>query len=230
MKPKRAVLYVRVSTEEQKNENQLFELEQLAKQRGWLVLGRLEDTISGAAAVRPGLLQVLELANRGAVDVVAVWALDRLGRNMQSTIRTVLELERVGVELVSLRESWLDTGGPVRSLLVAIFSWIAEQERTRLSERTHAGLARAKRNGVKLGRPGKVSIVQARALLDNEGLSLRAAAKRLGVSYSALQRVANDRARCNATDSGCMCVLAPGHGGCHFDGVRAQWRTHALGE
>ena len=187
MKAKRAILYVRVSTGEQTNENQAHELAKLAAQRGWLVIGRIEETVSGAAAARPGLARVLELAHKGAVDVVAVWALDRIGRSMHATIRTVLELERAGVELVSMREAWLDTSGPVRSLLVAIFGWVAQQEREQLSARTRAGLERAKRSGAKLGRPTRMPHeTAARALLE-QGKSVRTVARELGVTRGAVQ-------------------------------------------
>lgn len=64
---------------------------------------------------------------------------------MIGNLTDVLELDRIGVKVVSVRESWLDTGGPVRNLLIAIFSWCAEQERNRLVERTKAGLASARR-------------------------------------------------------------------------------------
>ena len=72
---------------------------------------------------------------------------------MTRAINTVLELDRLGVPVLSVREGWLDTSGPVRPLLVAIFGWVAEQERTRPIERVHADLDRARRQGKALGRP-----------------------------------------------------------------------------
>ena len=72
---------------------------------------------------------------------------------MTGAINTVLELDRLDVPVLSVREGWLDTSGPVRPLLVAIFGWVAEQERTRLIERTKAGVERARRQGKRLGRP-----------------------------------------------------------------------------
>ncbi|RKG72684.1 recombinase family protein [Corallococcus terminator] len=64
-----------------------------------------------------------------------------------------LELDRLGVKVIFLQEGWLDTTVPVRSLLVAVFGWVAEQERHRLIERTKAGLDRARAQGKRLGRP-----------------------------------------------------------------------------
>jgi putative DNA-invertase from lambdoid prophage Rac len=72
-----------------------------------------------------------------------LWALDRFHRSMLGSVQDVLELDRLGVPILSVREAWLDTSGPVRSLLIAIFGWVAEQERARLIERTKAGLERA---------------------------------------------------------------------------------------
>jgi DNA invertase Pin-like site-specific DNA recombinase len=87
-----------------------------------------------------------------------------------------------------VKETWLDTGSPVRSLLVAIFSWVAEQERARLVERTKAGLAAARRRGAKIGRPRRrVDLDRARELRA-EGKPLRVVAKDLGVGYATLCR------------------------------------------
>lgn len=103
-----------------------------------------EEKVSAAKA-RPELAKMLRDAHVGCFEVLLVWALDRLGRSMVGNLQVVLELDRYGVEVVSLGEPWLDTGGPVRALLIAIFGWMAEQERTRLGERTKAGLDRARR-------------------------------------------------------------------------------------
>jgi len=60
-------------------------------------------------------------AHAGRFDVVIVWALDRLGRSMVGNLATVPELEAPGVQVISAREAWPDMGGPVRSLLIAVF-------------------------------------------------------------------------------------------------------------
>jgi DNA invertase Pin-like site-specific DNA recombinase len=117
---------------------------------------------------------------------------------MVGNLTDVLELDRIGVQVVSVREPWLDTGGPVRNLLVAIFSWVAEQERSRLIERTKAGLANARRRGVQVGRPPVC--VDRDHLLDlrSQGMSVRTIAKTLGVGTATVQRrliaIAEERA------------------------------------
>ena len=152
--PSRAALYLRVSKADgsQTVENQRPEVEQLVRARGFEVVHAYEEQAS-AAKHRPKYEAMLKDARRGRFQVLVVWALDRFGRSMVGNLQDVLELDRLGVQVVSVREAWLDTGSPVRTLLIAIFSWVAEQERARLIERTKAGVAAARRRGARLGRP-----------------------------------------------------------------------------
>ena len=107
---------------------------------------------------------------------------------MTGNLQAVLELDRIGVQVVRVRQPWLDTSGPVRSLLIAIFDWVSEQERNRLIERTKVGLDRARREGKRIGRP-KVRVDIAKALaLKGEGKSIRQAALALGVGSATLHR------------------------------------------
>ncbi len=126
----KAALYIRVSTEKQTTENQLAELRQLAAARGFEPV--IYQEVESAAKARPVLDRMLSDAHAGRIRVIIVWALDRLHRSMVGSIQTVLECDRIGVPVISVREPWLDTSGPVRPLLVAIFGWVAEQERSRL--------------------------------------------------------------------------------------------------
>ena len=128
-------------------------------------------------------------AHAGKFDAVIVWSLDRLGRSMVGNIRTVIDFDRLGVEVISVQEPWMDTTAApgVRDLLLAIFSWVAEQERRRISERTKAGLEKARARG-RLGRP-RVRVDLERALeLRSQGFSIRAAARTLGIGASTLHR------------------------------------------
>lgn len=193
---KRVATYVRVSTDEQTSANQVPEVEQVAAARGDVV-ARYEETGS-AAKHRPAYERMLRDARRGAFDVLVIWAIDRFGRNMVGNLNDLLELDRVGVQVVSVRETWLDTSGPTRMLLVAVFSWVAEQERARLIERTKAGMRRAARQGTKSGKPiGRaplhVDVDRARELMA-EGESQRGAARTLGVTLATLQRALARRA------------------------------------
>jgi len=182
-----AALYVRVSTDRQTAENQVAELRQLAAARNLEPV--IYEEVESAAKARPVLDRMLADARAGKVRAILVWALDRLHRSMVGSIQTVLECDRLGVPVVSLREPWLDTAGPVRPLLIAIFGWVAEQERTRLIERTKAGLERARRQGKRLGRPPASPILlhAARDLVD-EGIPVAEAARRKAVSRASLRR------------------------------------------
>ena len=183
----RAAIYLRHSTDLAKTANQRPEVEQLARARGYELAAVFDE---GASAVkkRPEYERMMTAAKRGAFDVVIVWALDRFGRSMIGNLTDVLELDRIGVRVVSVRESWLDTSGPVRNLLVAIFSWVAEQERNRLVERTKAGLVSARKRGVRVGRP-PVRLDRDHLLdLRSQGVSVRAIAKLLGVGPATIQR------------------------------------------
>jgi DNA invertase Pin-like site-specific DNA recombinase len=184
---KRCAVYLRVSTDRQTVANQLAEVSRLAEARGYAPV--VYEEVESAAKTRPVLERLLADARAGRVQAVAVWALDRLHRSMVGAIQTVLELDRLGVQVLSVREGWLDTSGPVRPLLVAIFGWVAEQERARLIERTRAGLERARRQGKRLGRPPTSPVLlHAAAALVARGEPVATAARAKGVSRGALRR------------------------------------------
>ncbi|MFI5301281.1 MAG: recombinase family protein [Polyangiales bacterium] len=185
--PPRAAIYIRVSTDRQTVENQRPDVELLAKARGYDVVEIYEESAS-AMKTRPQYAQLLKDAKRGHFDVIVIWAIDRLGRSMVGNLTDIIELDRVGVQVVSVREGWLDTGGPVRSLLIGIFSWVAEQERERLVVRTKAGIDRARRAGTKIGRPRRRVDVERAQELRTQGRSLRSIAKEMGIGYATLCR------------------------------------------
>jgi putative DNA-invertase from lambdoid prophage Rac len=133
-------------------ENQRPDLEQIARVRGFEMTGEYVEAES-TKKKRPEYEAMLEDARRGAFDLLLLWALDRFGRDTLGNMQAVAELDRLGIRIVSLQESWLDTTGPTRTLLVAIFSWVAEQERERRGERTRAGLERVRTYGSRSGRP-----------------------------------------------------------------------------
>jgi DNA invertase Pin-like site-specific DNA recombinase len=108
---------------------------------------------------------------------------------MVGNLQAVIELDRIGVQVISVREQWLDTSGPVRSLLIAIFSWVAEQERLRISERTKAGLERARRQGKQIGRPKAIINMPVALALRDRGFSIRQMARELKIGASTLHRL-----------------------------------------
>lgn len=185
---KKAVAYLRVSRGEQSLDNQLPDIKRLGRARKLKLVATFEESVSATARSRPQFDEMMAGAHRGDFDVLLVWSLDRLGRSMTGNLQAVLDLDHCGVEVISVREPWLDTGGPVRSLLIAIFGWVAEQERVQIVERTKAGLERARAKGVHLGRPKRRVDVRRAKRLRAKGLSLRAVAQELDVPLGTLHR------------------------------------------
>ena len=185
----KAALYLRVSTDKQEFENQLEPLKMFAKGRGLKVAQVYRDMATGKNSNRPALNKMLKDAHRHAFDVIVVWALDRLSREgMSRTVQIIEMLERMGIGVISYSEPYLDTTNELaRNILLAVVSTLAKAERERISERTKAGLARVKRSGKKLGRPGVNQKVRKEALrLVKGGMKVREAARRLKVDHKSI--------------------------------------------
>lgn len=174
-------IYARVSTSEQTCENQLVELRGYCAARSWTVREYVDQGVSGARETRPALDAMLAAVKRRHVDAVVVWRLDRLGRNLRHLILMLDELQAMGVAFVSLGEG-IDTSTPAGRLQLHILGAMAEFERARIAERVTIGLARAKAQGQRLGRPRR-RVTEAE-IDGTSGLSVRKAATVLGVSKS----------------------------------------------
>ncbi len=143
---KRVALYLRVSTLDQHPQTQVFDLRQLAAQRGYEIVAEYTDKISGTKARRPGLDQMLDDARQGRFDVMMVWASDRIARSVKHFLEILDELNHLNIEFVSFREQ-LDTAGPLGRAMVVIIGAIAELERNLIVERVRAGMRRARLEG-----------------------------------------------------------------------------------
>ncbi len=145
----------------------------------------VDQGVSGAKERRPALDDLLKDATRRRFDVVACWRLDRLGRNLRHLVTMLEDLNHVGVAFVSLGEG-IDCTTPAGKLQLHILAALAEFERGRIRERIHAGIARARREGKRLGRrPHRVTDDD---LTRTAHLSQHEAAKVIGVPRSVLQR------------------------------------------
>jgi DNA invertase Pin-like site-specific DNA recombinase len=189
---KRAALYMRVSTLDQHPENQLNELRQFAGQRGFEVVEEYTDHgISGAKARRPALDRMLKDANRRRFDVVVVWACDRLARSTKHFLQVLDELNDLGIQFLSQRES-IDTDGALGRAIVVIISAIAELERSLIVERVRAGMRRAKLEGRRIGR-APLDVDRAAIVRDRlSGMSLTRVAKKHAVSRATVCRLINE--------------------------------------
>ena len=189
---KRAALYMRVSTLDQHPETQLYDLRQMAEQRGYEIVEEYTDMISSTKARRPGLDTMMRDARRGQFDVVLVWACDRIARSVRHFLELLDELNRLTIEFVSFRES-IDTGGPLGRAVVVIIGAIAELERSLIVERVRAGMRRAKLEGRHIGR--KALVLDRVAILRDRqnGQSLGQLAKAHLVSRTTIHRILGEQ-------------------------------------
>jgi DNA invertase Pin-like site-specific DNA recombinase len=177
----KVAVYVRVSTGEQHPEMQKDELLQYVKQRGWALHKVYSDKISGAKERRPALDQLMSDACRGLFQSVLVWRLDRFARSLRHLVNAIAELESRGISFVSFRDN-IDMGTPSGILQMQIVGAMAEFERSLIQERVRAGIARARRNGKRLGRPAL------RKLTAKEIASLQAERYRNGTPFRVLAK------------------------------------------
>jgi DNA invertase Pin-like site-specific DNA recombinase len=153
---KRVALYLRVSTTGQTTANQRRELEAVADRHDWDVVQVFSDNgVSGAKGRkdRPGLDALLKGVARREFDMVAAWSVDRLGRSLQDLIEVLSDLHAKGVDLY-LHQQGLDTSTPSGRAMYQMMGVFAEFERAIIRERVLSGLARAKAEGITLGRRG----------------------------------------------------------------------------
>ena len=154
----KAVIYARVSTEDQTTANQIDVLKEWAEQRGLELIKVYEET---ASAWKNGhqkqLAELMEDARKGKFKIVLVWALDRLTREgVAGLILLIRRFNEYGVKVISRQEDWTEYPNEFTPLFIAMMGFLAEFESRRRSERTKAGLARARAQGKKLGRPRKL--------------------------------------------------------------------------
>ena len=153
-KPTRAAMYLRVSRDDQTTENQRLVLARVAEHREWQVTEIYEDAgISGAKGrdQRPGFDRLLKDATARKINMIAAWSVDRLGRSLQDLVGFLSELQAVGCNLY-LHQQALDTTTPSGRAMFQMCGVFAEFERCMIVDRVNAGLARARANGVKMGR------------------------------------------------------------------------------
>lgn len=195
---KRCAIYARVSTSDQRVENQLYDLRQFAAQRGLEVVCEYTDVgISGSKARRPGLDAMLRDARKRKFTVLIVAAFDRLARSTKHFLSVVDELDSLDIEFISRREN-IATDGAMGRLFITLISSIAELEADLIKERVRAGIRRRKLEGLPVGRQpldvDRESIVADRL----SGASLTTIAMRYGVSRASVVRWVREARRSNS--------------------------------
>lgn len=145
-------IYCRTSTQEQNTENQKIQLIEFAKSKNWDfdIFEEKETT----RKTRPIKEKVLALLRAKRYSTLLVWKLDRWGRSLVELALEIEELHNKNINFISLKDS-IDLSTAGGKLQFHIICSFAEFERSIISERTKAGLLRAKTQGKKLGRPKK---------------------------------------------------------------------------
>lgn len=179
----RRIGYARVSTMDQKLRMQMDVLNEancdiIYKDHG----------VSGAISSRPGLDKMLKNIQPG--DTVVVFKLDRLGRSVLHLADLLVWFRNEGIHFCSLAEG-IDTETPGGKLVYHLFSAFAEFQREIIVENTREGMRAAKRRGSPIGRPRSLevqTVILAHEKIMQDGISIREAAQRLGVSRMTLDR------------------------------------------
>jgi DNA invertase Pin-like site-specific DNA recombinase len=189
---KTVALYLRVSTDKQTVANQQRDLEAVAERSGWKIAEVYQDNaISGAKGreKRPAFDRLLKDAARRRFDIVAAWSVDRLGRSLIDLIGFLQELHALKIDLY-LHQQGVDTTTPAGKAMFQMLGVFAEFERSIIRGRIAAGLARARKEGRKLGRP-RIGPDVERQIIEHRagGAGILKIARKLGIGTSAVQRV-----------------------------------------
>jgi len=191
---KTVAIYARVSTDKQKVDMQLRELEAFVKRSGWQIYRKyIDQGYTGANINRPAFIEMKAAARKRNFNILLVWKLDRLSRSLKDLINTLDELGSLGIDFISY-ENNLDTSTPTGKLVFQIIGAVAEFEKDIIRERVIAGLNNARSKGKRLGRPGVPEKIlgKAKALRD-QGLSFRKIGKKLGIDEGVIRKRMNEK-------------------------------------
>ena len=185
----RVGLYARVSTQDQQTlPMQNRAMREYAGRRGWSIAMQVKEVGSGATQ-RQLREKLLDAARCREIDVVLVWRLDRWGRSVTDLLATMQELEHLGVGFVSLTEA-LDLTTPAGRAMAALLAVFAAFEREILGERVRAGLAHARQNGKRLGRPLTAGLHAGKIRkLHRAGRSKSEISRRLNIGRTSVRRI-----------------------------------------
>ncbi len=183
-----AAVYLRVSTLDQDPESQGREVRAFLAARGWEIVESYQDVgISGSKARRPGLDRLLKDAWRGRFQAVVVWDLSRMARSTLNALQLLQEFQEMKVRLIAVKQTF-DTDTPLGRAFFTLAAMFAELEREILIERVRAGMARARAEGKRIGRPVRWVNIDELQRLRAAGRSIREIARALGVPRSTIAK------------------------------------------
>lgn len=186
----RVALYCRVSTDRQNVQLQVDALRRVAAQREYTVVGEyIDDGVSGAKDTRPALDRMMADARAAKFDIVLVTRMDRLGRSLIHLVGLMQDLTTAGVGFASVADAGIDTTSASGRMMLHVLAAIAEFERSLILERIAVGVAKARAEGKRFGRPEvPVPALDAAVVLVRAGHSLKMAARSTGTNRATLRR------------------------------------------
>jgi len=188
---KKAAIYCRVSTSEQKTDMQLNDLRKFATDRNLSIYQEyVDNAVSGSVKKRPALDKLMEDASKKRFDIVLCWRFDRFARSSKHLVEALHTFKHFGIDFISYNEN-IDTGSPLGEAMFTIISAMAQLERDIIRERVKAGLRTARNKGKTLGRPKALVDINKLKEMKNSGDSVRYIASRMDVSTATVSRLLN---------------------------------------
>jgi len=187
-------VYLRVSTKKQETENQIIAIDRWLRAHGLTwddVDYKLEETETGSEDQRPSFQELWRLVKNKQVKSIVVFEVSRLSRKQRTLINFLYDTIESGIMIYSVKESYLSNwlkDPKSRTIIIGILSILYDLERQLISERTKAGIERARLEGKQIGRPRKeVPKKKVKEMLA-KGYPLKWIARELGISVSTLKR------------------------------------------
>ncbi len=190
---KKAAIYCRVSTNDQKTDMQVSDLRKYAADRKLTIYQEYVDNgISGSIKKRPALDKLMEDASKKRFDIVLCWRFDRFARSSKHLVEALHSFKHLGIDFISYNEN-IDTSSPLGEAIFTIISAMSQLERDIIRERVKAGLMTARNKGKTLGRPRLSVDMSKMKEMQNNGFSVRDIASRMDVSTATVSRILNSR-------------------------------------
>src|SRR6266478_3346344 len=191
-KQKKVAIYTRVSTDEQKTDLQLMDLQEYVQKRGYDIFNTYEDIISGAVKERKALDELFADAKKRKFDIVLVWKFDRFARSLKMLVDSLALFQELGIDFISYKEN-IDTTTSMGRLIFHINSAYAEFEREIIKDRVVAGIKAKREKTGTWGRKILASELQQKIKdMITAGISIRKVAQNLQLSTRTVQKYINN--------------------------------------
>ena len=191
----KCAIYLRCSTNQQSTDSQLLPLKEYAEQSGYEIVEIYDDvSVSGSKVSRPSFDRMIEDARRRKFKVILSFSVDRCGRNIKGLCDFVELMNQLNISLYFHTQN-IDTSSAMGKCFFHIFSSISFMEREMCVERVKSGLANARKNGVRLGRPSNLNqgVVEAVKALRSKDMGVREICRKLQIGCGSYYKIINEQ-------------------------------------